>query len=243
MRHQTIEVATPSSELSWHAGSNVATLHAMRLLLPLPTDRLALRWTMLLAGLALYGFSTGLILQAGLGVDPWDVLHQGLARMVGGQVGTWVILVSGVVLLLWIPLRARFGVGTLLNAVLVGLSIDVTLWSIPLQHRLGVQITLLVIGVALNGFATGLYIGAGFGPGPRDGLTTSIAARGHPIRAVRTGIELCVLLVGWLLGGSVGVGTVLYAATIGPLMHVTVALLQPAGRSRTPTPDKPCRAR
>lgn len=215
----------------------------MRLLLPLPTDRLALRWTMLLSGLVLYGFSSGLILRAGLGVDPWDVLHQGLARTVGGQVGTWVILVSVFVLLLWIPLRARFGVGTLLNAVLVGLSIDVTLWLIPLQHRLADQISLLVFGVVLNGFATGLYIGAGFGPGPRDGLTTSIAARGHPIRAVRTGIELCVLLVGWLLGGSVGVGTVLYAATIGPLMHVTVALLQPPARSRPPTPDKPCRAR
>jgi uncharacterized membrane protein YczE len=208
------------------------------LLLPIPTDRLARRWTMLLSGLVLYGFSSGLILRAGLGVDPWDVLHQGLARTVGGQVGNWVILVSVAVLLLWLPLRARFGVGTLLNAVCVGLTVDITLWVLPLQHRLALQIMLLVAGVVLNGFATGLYIGAGFGPGPRDGLTTSIAARGHPIRLVRTAIELTVLLVGWLLGGSVGAGTVLYAATIGPLMHVTVPLMRLAENGRPPAPDR-----
>ena len=202
----------------------------MRLLLPLPTDRLVRRWVMLLCGLVLYGFSSGLILQAGLGVDPWDVLHQGLARTFGGQVGTWAILASFAVLLLWIPLRARYGVGTLANAVLVGLSIDLTLWLVPAPHEWLVQSVLLVAGVLVNAFATGLYIGAGFGPGPRDGLTTSIAARGYPIRVIRTVIELAVLAVGWLLGGSVGVGTVLYAASIGPLTHVTIPLLTPAPR-------------
>ena len=202
----------------------------MRFLLPLPTDRLALRWAMLLGGLVLFGFSSGLILQANLGVDPWDVLHQGLARTFGGQVGTWAILASVAVLLIWLPLRARFGVGTLTNAVLVGLCINATVWLVPVAHRLPVQIALLVSAVLLNGLATGLYIGAGFGPGPRDGLTTSIAARGYPIRVVRTAIELAGLIVGWLLGGSVGVGTVLYAAAIGPLMHKTVPLLTPAPR-------------
>lgn len=204
----------------------------VRLLLPLPTDRLPLRWTMLFVGLVLFGFSSGLILQANLGVDPWDVLHQGLARTVGGQVGTWAILASVAVLVLWLPLRARFGVGTLANAVLVGLCINATVWLVPVAHRLVVQIALLVAGVLLNGLATGLYIGAGFGPGPRDGLTTSIASRGYPIRLVRTAIEAMVLVVGWLLGGSVGVGTVLYALSIGPLMHVTVPWLTPAPRGR-----------
>ncbi|HEY6745253.1 MAG TPA: hypothetical protein VI357_05990, partial [Mycobacteriales bacterium] len=154
----------------------------MRLLLPAPADRLPLRWTMLLSGLALYGLSSGLILQAGLGLDPWDVLHQGLARTFGGQVGTWAILASAAVLLLWLPLRSRFGLGTLLNAVLVGLCMNLTVWLVPAMHELALQAVLLVTGVALNGFATGLYIGAGFGPGPRDGLTTAIAARGHSIR-------------------------------------------------------------
>lgn len=203
----------------------------MRLLLPLPNDRLPLRWTMLLSGLVLYGVSSGLILQAGLGVDPWDVLHQGLARTFRGQVGTWAILASVVVLLLWLPLRARVGVGTLVNAVLVGLCINLTVALVPTVHGLLLQAVVLVVGVLVNAFATGLYIGAGFGPGPRDGLTTAIAARGHPIRWVRTSIELTVLVAGWLLGGSVGVGTVLYAAAIGPLTHLTIPRLQPADRT------------
>lgn len=205
-------------------------MNSVRLLLPPPADRLHQRWTMLLTGLALYGLSSGLILQAGLGLDPWDVLHQGLARTFGGQVGTWAILASAAVLLLWLPLRARFGLGTLLNAVLVGLGINLTAWLVPAAHQLGLQAALLVTGVALNAFATGLYIGAGFGPGPRDGLTTAVAARGHSIRLVRTAIEATVLVAGWLLGGSVGVGTVLYAAAIGPLTHLSIPLLTPAAR-------------
>lgn len=203
----------------------------MRLLLPLPAGRMTLRWIMLLSGLVLYGFSSGLILQAGLGVDPWDVLHQGLARRLGGQVGTWAILVSVVVLLLWIPLRARPGTGTLLNAALVGLCINLTVWLVPPAHGLVLRVAVLVAGVLVNAFATGLYIGAGFGPGPRDGLTTAVAARGHSIRLVRSAIELTVLAAGWLLGGSVGVGTVLYATAIGPLTHLTIPLFQLADRS------------
>ncbi|WP_432995564.1 YczE/YyaS/YitT family protein [Dactylosporangium sp. CA-233914] len=193
---------------------------------------------MLLCGLALYGLSSGLILQAGLGVDPWDVLHQGLARTFRGQVGTWAILASVVVLLLWLPLRARFGVGTLANAVLVGLCINVTVWLVPVPHSLALQALLLMTGILLNAFATGLYIGAGFGPGPRDGLTTAFAARGHSIRLVRTVIEIAVLAVGWLLGGSVGVGTLLYAAAIGPLTHITIPLLRPGVPAVPPAGDR-----
>jgi uncharacterized membrane protein YczE len=177
---------------------------------------------MLSVGLVAYGVSSGLILRADLGVDPWDVLHQGLARTLGGQVGTWTIAVSVVVLLLWFPLRQRFGLGTFANAVVVGLSVDLTMWLVPAQHSLAVQVVTLVGGVLLNAVATGLYIGAGLGPGPRDGLTIAIAARGHQIRIVRTSIELTVLVVGWALGGSVGIGTALYALSIGPLTHRTI---------------------
>ncbi|GAA3452017.1 membrane protein [Dactylosporangium matsuzakiense] len=215
-------------------------LKIMRLLLPLPPDRRLLRLTMLLCGLVLYGLSSGLILQAGLGVDPWDVLHQGLARTFGGQVGTWAILASVGVLVLWLPLRARFGVGTLANAVLVGVCINLTVWLVPAPQRLAWQGAMLVAAVALNAFATGLYIGAGFGPGPRDGLTTAVAARGHSIRLVRTVVEVTVLAAGWLLGGSVGVGTVLYAVAIGPLTHLTIPLFALGKvRPRSRRPDRP----
>jgi uncharacterized membrane protein YczE len=199
----------------------------MRLLLPLPPDRLVLRSAMLLTGLVAYGGSSGLILQAGLGVDPWDVLHQGLARTFGGQVGTWAIVASVFVLVLWLPLRARPGLGTVANAVIVGLCINVTVWLVPAQHHLAWQASMLVAGIVLNGLATGLYIGAGFGPGPRDGLTTALAARGHQIRVIRTIIEVTVLAAGWLLGGSVGAGTVLYAVLIGPITHRTIPLFTP----------------
>lgn len=182
---------------------------------------------MLLGGLAAYGVSSGLILQAGLGAGPWDVLHQGLATTFGGRVGTWVIAVSLVVLVLWFPLRQRFGVGTFANAVLIGLCVNATVWLVPAQHDAVLRVIVLVTGVLMNGVATGLYIAAGFGPGPRDGLTTAIAARGHRMRLVRTVIEVIVLAVGWMLGGSVGVGTVLYAVAIGPLMHLTLPFFLP----------------
>lgn len=207
-------------------------------LLALPTDRLPQRWAMLAAGLVAFGISSGLILQADLGVDPWDVLHQGLARSFGGQVGTWTIGVSLVVLLLWLPLRGRFGLGTLANAVVVGLCVNATVNLVPTQRDLAAQVVMLVGAVVLNGLATGLYIGAGFGPGPRDGLTTAIAARGHQIRVVRTAIEVTVLVIGWALGGSLGVGTVLYAVAIGPLTHVTIPLFTPSPSSPPPHPPR-----
>ena len=192
-----------------------------------------LRLIQLYAGLLLYGVSSSLLVLAGLGLDPWDVFHQGLSRTFGLAIGTWAILVGVVVLLLWIPLRQKPGVGTLSNVVLVGLTMNVVLGHVHAPHALSVRVACLVCGVLLNGVATGAYIGAGLGPGPRDGLMTGLAARGHSIRVVRTGIELAVLVTGWLLGGTVGVGTVVYALAIGPLAHVFVPLF---ARGR-PTPE------
>ena len=195
------------------------------------------RLTQLFAGLVLYGVSDSMLLLAGLGVDPWDVLHQGLARRTDVPTGTWAIIVGAAVLLLWIPLRQRPGFGTLCNVVLIGAVIDGVLAAVTPPHSLAVRAAVMVSGVALNGVATGLYIGAGFGPGSRDGLMTGYAARGHSLRLVRTCIEVTVLLAGWLLGGNVGVGTVLYAACIGPLAHVFVPLFtrsspgQPLGKA------------
>jgi uncharacterized membrane protein YczE len=192
-----------------------------------------MRLVQLYAGLVLYGISSSLLVLAGLGLDPWDVFHQGLARHSSLAIGTWAILVGVVVLLLWIPLRQRPGIGTLSNVVLVGATMDLVLGHVHAPHPLAVRIACLVGGVFLNGVATGAYIGAGLGPGPRDGLMTGLAARGHSIRVVRTGLELTVLATGWLLGGTVGVGTVLYALSIGPLAHVFVPFF---ARGR-PTPD------
>ncbi|HEY1516965.1 MAG TPA: hypothetical protein VGF91_11140 [Solirubrobacteraceae bacterium] len=186
----------------------------------------ARRLIQLYAGLVLFGVSSSMLLLAGLGVDPWDVFHQGLSRRLGLGVGTWSIIVGAAVLLLWIPLRQRPGFGTLSNVLVVGLVIDFMLDFVPPVHALPAQIVVMVGGVVLNGIATGAYIGAGLGPGPRDGLMTGLAARGHSIRVVRTSIELTVLLTGWLLGGTVGVGTVVYALAIGPLAHLTIPRLR-----------------
>lgn len=201
-----------------------------RLLRPVPPDHRARRAAQLIAGLVLYGVTASMMVLAGLGLDPWDVLHQGLARTFGLGIGTWVVIVSGIVLALWWPLRQRPGVGTLMNAVGVGLVIDVMLAMCSPPHALWARVALLVGGVAGNGFATGLYIGAGLGPGPRDGLSVGIAARGHSMRVVRTSIELTVLITGFLLGGTVGVGTLLYATAIGPITHVTIPRLAIARR-------------
>ena len=192
-----------------------------------------LRLAQLYAGLVLYGISSSLLVLAGLGLDPWDVFHQGLSRTFGLAIGTWAILVGLVVLLLWIPLHQRPGIGTVSNVVLVGLTMNAVLGHVHAPHAIPVRVALLLFGVLLNGIATGAYIGAGLGPGPRDGLMTGLAARGHSIRVVRTGIEVAVLATGWALGGTVGVGTVVYALSIGPLAHVFVPLFA-HGR---PTPE------
>jgi uncharacterized membrane protein YczE len=180
--------------------------------------RLPRRLVQLYAGLALFGVSLALMLRAQLGLGPWDVLHQGISRHTGLSIGIVVNLTAVAVLLLWIPLRQRPGFGTLSNVVVVGFVTDGTLALLPAPHGLPLRITLLVVGILANAVATGLYVGAGLGPGPRDGLMTGLAARGHSIRLMRTLIEVAVLAVGWLLGGSVGVGTVAYALAIGPLV-------------------------
>ncbi len=183
------------------------------------------RLIQLYVGLVLYGASAAMMLLAGLGVDPWDVLHQGLSRRFGLGVGTWVIIVGALVLLLWIPLRQRPGFGTLNNALAIGLVVNLVLGTVPPVHGLAARVAVMSSAVVLNGIATGAYIGAGLGPGPRDGLMTGLAARGHSIQVVRTGIELIVLLAGWLLGGTVGLGTVVYALGIGPIAHVSIPRL------------------
>jgi uncharacterized membrane protein YczE len=182
------------------------------------------RLVQLYAGLLLFGLSSSMLLLGSLGVDPWDVFHQGLSRDLGLGVGTWALIVSAAVLLLWIPLRQWPGLGTISNAIVVGLTIDLMLAWFHSPHALAWRLVLMIGGVLLNGVATGAYIGAGLGPGPRDGLMMGWAARGHQIRVVRTCIELVVFAAGWILGGNVGVGTVVYALSIGPLAHLFVPL-------------------
>ncbi len=189
-----------------------------------------LRLAQLYAGLFLYGISSSLLVLAGLGLDPWNVFHQGLSRTFGLAIGTWAIIVGAAVLVLWIPLRQKPGIGTVSNVMVIGVTMNVVLGHVGPPHALGPRIALLAAGVFLNGVATGAYIGAGLGPGPRDGLMTGLAARGHSIRIVRTGLELTVLLTGWLLGGTVGVGTLAYALSIGPLAHAFIPLFS-RGRS------------
>ena len=196
---------------------------ALWAVVPKPSrGRLGRRLTQLLIGLILYGISDSFLVLGGLGLDPWDVFQQGLARHSAIPIGTWSIIVGIAVLGLWIPLRQRPGVGTLGNAMLVGLAMDVILGATSPPHALWLRAVLMAAGVGLNGIATGAYIGAGLGPGPRDGLMTGLAARGYSLRLARTSIEVTVLIVGWLLGGTVGIGTLLYALSIGPLAHAFI---------------------
>jgi len=179
------------------------------------------RLVQLYAGLALYGASSALLVASGLGLEPWNVLHQGLARLTGLSIGEVSIAVGAAVLLLWIPLRQRPGLGTVSNVFAVGLALDGTLALLPDPRSLPVRILFLLAGIVLNGAATGLYIAARFGAGPRDGLMTGLHQRtGRSIRLMRTVIEVTVVATGFALGGTIGVGTVLYAVSIGPLAQL-----------------------
>ncbi|WP_370530518.1 YitT family protein [Streptomyces sp. WP-1] len=185
----------------------------------------------LYGGLTLYGVSSALLVASGLGLEPWGVLHQGLARRTGLSIGEVSIVVGAAVLLLWIPLRLRPGLGTVSNVFLIGLALDGTLALLPPAHALLARVPLMLAGVLLNGAATGLYIAARFGPGPRDGLMTGLHQRtGRSIRLIRTVIEVTVVATGFALGGTIGVGTVLYALSIGPLAQffLRVFALPPA---------------
>ena len=194
--------------------------------LPAPGDRVLARFAQLFGGLALLVASVALIVRAELGVMPWTVLEQGLTRTVGLSLGLWSIIVGAFLLAFSVRLGLRPGMGTLFNIVLVGVAIDATLALLPPLDGLPLRVGALAVGIVLNGVATGAYIGAGLGPGPRDGLVTSVAARtGRSIRLVRTLVEVAVVVVGVLLGGQLGVGTVAFALAIGPLMHFFVRVL------------------
>jgi uncharacterized membrane protein YczE len=187
--------------------------------------RLARRLVQLYAGLVLYGVSSAMLVLAGFGLDPWDVFHQGLSRHIGLAIGTVVIIVGAAVLVLWIPLRQRPGLGTVSNVVLVGMSMNISLDWLPTGWPLAARIGEMVGGIGLCAVATGMYIGANFGPGPRDGLMTGLSrVTGRSIRLTRTALEVTVLIVGWILGGTVGIGTVAFAVAIGPLVQVFLPL-------------------
>jgi uncharacterized membrane protein YczE len=194
----------------------------------------------LLLGLTCFGAGIGLMVRADLGLGPWDVLHQGVADRTGITIGVVTILTGMVVLLLWIPLRERPGIGTILNVLVIGLVVDGTLAVVDAPEVMWQRIALLVVGVYLFGPGSGWYIGAGLGPGPRDGLMTGIARRGHSLRVVRTGIELAVLAIGAALGGSIGIGTVLFALTVGPNVHWHLDRMSlPAPHPKTSALDEP----
>ncbi len=197
------------------------TLAALTPRQQLTAGRTGRRLVQLFAGLVLYGWSMAMMVRSTLGLDPWDVFHDGVARLTGLSFGTVVIAVGGAVLLLWIPLRQWPGLGTVANAVVIGLVTDLGLAVIDPPESPTLRAGLLVGGVLLNGLAGAMYIGSQFGPGPRDGLMTGLVLRtGGSVRLVRTSLELTVLALGWLLGGVVGVGTVLYALAIGPLVQL-----------------------
>jgi uncharacterized membrane protein YczE len=191
----------------------------------------------LVLGLGVFGLGSGLMVQSDLGNPPWDVFHEGFALSSPFSIGIAAIITSFAVLLLWIPLRERPGVGTLANAVLIGVFIDLTVLAVDTPERLAMQIALMLAGVLLVGIGSGLYIGVRLGPGPRDGLMTGLAKRGLSLRLARTGVEAIAMLVGWVLGGTVGVGTLVFALGIGPLVQVFLPRFELGGASPQPSPS------
>ena len=201
------------------------------------TSSLPRRVVRLLIGLGLYGFADALMIRAAVGVDPWTVFAQGVSAHTGLSIGVLTNIIGLLVLLLWIPLRQRPGVGTVLNVLLLGPIIDLSLWLLPAVPVLWGQVLMLTAGRVLLAVASGIYIGAGLGPGPRDGLMTGIHNRtGLPIWVGRTGVEASVLLIGWLLGGNVGFGTLAFALLIGPLCSYTLPLLGVRRPAAAPQP-------
>lgn len=197
----------------------------------------ARRFIQLVIGLSLFGASVGVMVRASLGLGPWSVFHEGLANHLGLSIGLVTNAVGALLLLLWIPLKQRPGIGTVANVLLIGTTADITLALLPPIEGLPLRVAALVFAVLLNGVAGGLYIGAGLGPGPRDGLMTGgVRITGWPIARVRTGIELVVLAAGWALGGTVGVGTVLFALTVGPLLGVFLPMFELPVRAPKKTP-------
>ena len=189
------------------------------------------RISRLIGGLLLYGFADALMIRAAIGVDPWTVFAQGLSALTGFGIGLLTNLIGLLVLLFWIPLRLRPGIGTVLNILLVGPGIELGLWLLPAPETLWLKIAYFAAGLILLALASGIYIGARLGPGPRDGLMTGIHTRtGAPLWVGRTAVEVTVLIIGWALGGNAGLGTLAFALLIGPLCNVTLPLLDPETR-------------
>lgn len=189
-------------------------------------DRPTQRILRCVGGLGLFGAGVGLQKQGAMGLAPWDVFHDGFSKVTGLPFGRALVLTSFLVLFLWIPLRQRVGIGTLLNAVQIGVVADVVIALVPEQTTYWTRVPFMVVGILLVGVGSGFYIGAGLGPGPRDGLMTGLAARGMAISRARTAVEISVLLVGWILGGTVGVGTLAFALSIGPIVGRTIPRLR-----------------
>lgn len=188
----------------------------------------------------MFGVGIALMVRADLGLAPWDVLHQGVAERSGLAIGTVTILTGVVVLLVWLPIRERPGLGTVLNVLVIGLVVDATLAVVDAPDPLWMRVAFLAVGIFVFGPGSGLYIGSGLGPGPRDGLMTGLARRGRSVRVVRTGIELAALAIGTALGGTIGVGTLAFALTVGPNVHWFLARMTlPEPRSRRSEPDLP----
>jgi uncharacterized membrane protein YczE len=205
------------------------------------TPNLARRIAQLLIGLVLYGIAIALMLRGAIGVEPWTVFSQGVARHLPLSIGALTVVIGALVLLAWIPLKQRPGIGTVANVLILGPAIDLGLLMVPPVEPLLPRIAIFAGGLLLLAVASGLYIGARFGPGPRDGLMTGLVARtGRPIWMIRTGLEVSVLAIGWLLGGTVGLGTVAFAVLIGPLCNITIPLLrvpEPTGTAAAGAPD------
>lgn len=199
-------------------------MRSRQFFIPITGPQLGRRMVQLVFGLIVFGFGIALMLQSGLGVPPWDVLHQGLSERFGLTVGIWSIIVSVFVLALWVPIREPYGIGTLLNAVIIGLAIDGFALIVPIPEAMVWRVVLLVVGIVIIGLASGMYIGAKLGPGPRDGLMTGIAKYGPSVRLTRTVIEVVVLAIGWILGGTFGVGTVAFALFIGPIVQLSFCI-------------------
>jgi uncharacterized membrane protein YczE len=204
-------------------------------------DRPAERAARLLAGLVLFGLAMAVLVKADLGLDPWNVFQQGVAEQTGLTLGQVTVIVSLLLLALWVPLGQRPGLGTIANALIVGPVLDVGIAILPAPGGLAAQVAYMVAAIAGTAVATGLYVGAGWGPGPRDGLMTGLAARGIPLARARAGVELTALAAGWLLGGSVGVATVLFATSIGPLVAAALRRLSIRERCGEPHLRTPSR--
>lgn len=202
------------------------------------SDRTGRRLVSLYSGLVIFGWSEALLVEADLGVLPWDVLHQGLALRLGLTIGAWSVIVGLFVLLLWIPLHERPGLGTVSNVLIIGPAIDASVHLMPTPQALWLRIAYAAVAIVVNAFATALYIGARYGPGPRDGLMTGLVRyTGRSVRVVRTGIELIVVASGWLMGGTLGLATAAFVLTIGPLVHVLLPLMHIESPPAEPSPE------